>query len=476
MLSFIDAVNILNNLPEELVSITFNYLNGLDMVNFINGNKNNYISSLNINSDELNVWNLMKESENKLFEWCNILVCADIKSGYYKTKYEEFQRNPYKPYTHTTTFVLPTNKEKKYNRKLYIGLFLNAGVDIILAYKYSKLSIDKINSIFEIMKAMPETFNVQTLYSIINFDNELDTKENYINYAIKYNKILNLVKETKEYKMLDSFVKETKEYKILNLQHFMNAVMCFPDAAYERLISLLELNISFESAYTLSTPSRKFTDALIDKFKQLNEEFQIKDDFLVCHLRNNKIINSIRTLKTKNISSNCICDLINSVNKDLLEDLIKNNYIYEFGRHTWFKINSIYINHNDIYPDILTKFTIKQKNNLRMKELMEDGGYDELLLNYIKENVDKVYLFSFYNYNSTLPPVPGGAYFNYNSLITTVQYFQVYIELTDFQLNTFLSLIKQHLPFEKALSETYQIVEYEYGALNPFAKIKGTFN
>jgi hypothetical protein len=91
-----------------------------------------------------------------------------------------------------------------------------------------------------------------------------------------------------------------------------------------------------------------------------------------------------------------------------------------------------------------------------MKELMEDGGYNELLLNCIKENVDKVYIYSSY---STWPPLPGTP-FNYNSVITTVQYFQVYIELTEFQLNTFLTFIKQKMPFEQALSETYQVVEY----------------
>jgi hypothetical protein len=115
MLSFNDAVNILDKIPPELVSITFNYLNGLDMVNFINGNKDDYISSLNINSDELNVWNLMNDTENKLFEWCNILFRANITNGYYKTTYEEYRRSPYNPHPYTIAFSFSTNKEKKYS-------------------------------------------------------------------------------------------------------------------------------------------------------------------------------------------------------------------------------------------------------------------------------------------------------------------------------------------------------------------------
>ena len=66
MSSSTNAVNIFDRIPPELVSITFNYLNGLDIIHFINRKKEEYVSSLNITEDELNVWNLMNNSDNKI--------------------------------------------------------------------------------------------------------------------------------------------------------------------------------------------------------------------------------------------------------------------------------------------------------------------------------------------------------------------------------------------------------------------------
>jgi hypothetical protein len=423
MLSFNDAVNILNKMPPELVSIIFNYLDGIDMVNFINDNKDAYINELNITKDELNVWNSMNYSENKLFEWCKILFRANVNCWYYKMQFDNRQIKSY----YNSPFSLPTNKEKKYNRKLYIGLFLNAGLNIERSYYYSNLSVNKITIIFKIMKDMPDQFTIPTLFVAINFNKELEPNENYINYAIKIKQIRSSCKEN-----------------YINPEHLKKTVVNFPDAAYERLISLLDYNLSFETALILSTPSRKFTDALIDKFKELKEELQIKDDLLIRNLRNNKIINNIRILKNKNISLNCIEHLINDINKLLLEDLIKNNYIYEFDYHTWNKINHIYNNNNEIYPDIFIKFTLKQQNNLRMKQLMEDEGYNDLLEKCINENINFMY----------------GIIYTTNNTILVEQYFYAYTELSERQFKYFMAKMSNGANYEETLANSYQIIDY----------------
>ena len=404
MLSVADAVNILNKLPPELVLTIFRNLNGLDMVHFINHNKEAYVNSLNITKDELNLWNLLEDSKNKLFKWCKILACADLNKKIYRNIYEDE------------------------NHYLYYELFLNVGLSIELALKYSYLPVDKINIIFKIMKEMPGRFDIQTLYSAVSIKKELETIENYIKYAIKIDKIRNF-----------------SQNDFINYEHFKKVICHFPDSAYERLNSLREFNITFETAFILSNPTRNFSDALVEKFKQLNEEFQIRDNVLVRYLRDNKSINHIRILKTKNISSNGIISILCYTDKKSLEYLIKNNHIYELEHLTWLKIRELYNNHNAIYKEIFTKFTLKQQNNLRMKELMEDGGYNELLVSYIKENVDKIDLYS--SVHQTLS-------------ITPTQYFKIYTELTDFQMSVFYEYIKNNLTFEQALRETYQVIEY----------------
>ena len=433
MLSFDNAVNILNKLPVELVSLTFNYLDGLDMVNFINDNKEAYIYDLNITKNELNIWTLIKNSKssldanNKIAEWCKILFRANVNCLYYKQEYYKFQSKYYKK-----NFMLPTDTDKKYNKKLYIGLFLYFGVNIEKAYEYSSLSSDKIEMIFNIMAEMPEQFNIKILNTVINFSKELESKEKYINYAVKIKKIYSIIKE---------------DYMYIKREHLKKVVLNFSDESYQRLISLLESNISFAAAFVLSNSLRKFTDALINKFKQLNEEFSgefnIPDDILVIYLQDDKAISNIRLFKSKNISPNGTIDLL-SLNKDLLDYIIKNNIIYDLDYFTWAKLKPIFYNYLDIFQQIFTKFTYNQKYNIRMKELMADGGYDKLMLTYIKENIDKIHL-----YCTTL-----------NTLITPSQYFQVYTELTDFQMNTFYGFIKLNLTFAQALSNTYQTVEY----------------
>jgi hypothetical protein len=430
MLSFNGIVNIINNLPQELVLLVFNYLNGIDMVNFINNNKEDYIYTLNINKDELNIWNFMKNSKNKLFEWCKILYYADIYNNYYKSKYEETAR------VYKNVFTLQSNKKKRYSRKLYIGLFMNEGLHLDKAYIYSDLHVDKISMMFNIMIKMPNQFNIEILYDAININKDLNSFEDYVNYAIKIKEIRNLSSQF-----------------ILSI-HLNNVISNFPDKYYQRFISLLSSNVAIRFAYKLSNPSRNFTDELINKFFELKNEFNNSDNFnimeelLVRYLRNNKAIKIIRQLASKNISYNGIYNILN-LDKDFLDFIIKNDYTFDFDGSTWYRAEYIFNNHNIIIQDIFNKFTIKQQNTLRINELRGEDTY-ELIKNFIKENINKVYM----NTNMSINLNPNLI------TITPLQYFQVYTELTDFQIKIFEGFIKKNLNFEQALNNTYQILEY----------------
>ncbi len=433
MLSINHVINILNELPQELVSLIFTYLSGIDMINFVNKNEVYIpIKSLNIKEDELNVWNLMKKSDNKLFEWCKILYHADIKNSYYKLKYREKFQNENLLMNWKTQFAFSSNKEQKYIRKLYIGLFLNAGLDIKNSYHYSDLPIDKINLIFNIMKKMQDQLKIEMVCEALNIIKEIQTIDNYVNYAIRINQIHHLLKE--DY-ITNKFLRK--------------AIMSFPDEYYQRFISLLEINVKLEPAFNLSNPTRKFTEELIEKFKQLKEELNIiYDDLLVSNLRNNKIIEKMRYFKSKNISPRNFDNLLNWMDKDFLDYMIKNNKMYNYGSTSWCRLEGLYKNNYDLFQEIFNKFTIKQQNNLRIKKLMEDDGYDELYVKYIDENLEKIYI------PSLIDPV-------FSSISTTYsQLFQVYTELTEFQMNTFIGFLKMNFTFEQALYNTYQVVEY----------------
>jgi hypothetical protein len=437
MLSIDHVINILNNLPQELVSLVFNHLSGIDMVNFVNKNEL-YIpfNELNIKEAELNVWNLMKNSKdnfnNKLFEWCKILHNANISSSYYKLKYEEKFKNDNLFMNWKTKFAFSSNKEHKYSRKLYIGLFLNTGLDIKNAYHYSDLPIDKINMIFNIMKELPDQLKIEIVFEAINITKEMETIDTHVNYAIRINKIYHLLKD--DY-ITNKFLRK--------------AIMSFPDEYYQRFVSLLEINVELEASFNLSNPTRKFTDELIDKFKQLKEELNVSDDLLVSNLRNNNVIEKIRYFKSKNITSSRNIDyLLNRRDKDFLNYMIKNNKMYNFDITSWSRLGGIYENNYDLFQEIFTKFTIKQQNNLRIKKLMEDDGYDELYVKYIDENLEKIYIPSCIDSILCSPS------------ITMSQFFQVYTELTEFQMKKFIEFLKINLTFDEALQNTYQIVEY----------------
>ncbi len=427
MLSYDDAINILKNLPLELVSHTFKYMQGIDMVhfrtdNFISGNDENYlIKSLDLIPDELNVWNYMKNSENKISNWCKILYYADINNMYYKKEYDK----PNMQFL-GAVFALPSNKEKRYIKKLYIGLYLNAGLDIYKAYQYLDIDIDKMCIMFDILKKNTH-FNVEILYRAFKINKHIESNENYINYATKIKEIYDLTIPSNNY---------------IHYDYLYNIINKFPLKAYQRFISLLQLNFRFTASYNLSNPTRNFSDDLIDKFKKLKAELDVNDDLLVSYIRNNNAIKNIRLFKSKNISSIGIENLLN-LDKDFLDYIMKNNLIYDLDHNSWAKLKCIYINSNDLIKELFVKFTIKQQNNLRIKELSGDNSND-LLICYIKANIDFLYKF-IYNYP--------------NTHIKLYQFFQVYTELSSFQYNNFKEYIRYN-NFEQALLLTYQVVEY----------------
>ena len=285
------------------------------------------------------------------------------------------------------------------------------------------------------MKELPGQFEFKALYKVIIFNKELEPIENYITYATKITEFYN-----------------TNTTKEINIIHLQKVITIFPDVLYKRFISLLEHNIDPDAAFILSTPSRKFTDDLIDKFKQLKEELNMQnkydDRILVRHFRNDKALAYIRQYISKNMSSFGLY-LINNLNKEIIDYIIKNNIICDLNYETWEKIKELYYEHIDIFKEIFTKFTVKQTYNLRIKKFLEDGGYDELLNNYIKENVETInlYCYSLKGLNDL------------HIEITPSQYFKIYTELNDIQMRTFYGFIKLNFTFEQALSNTYQVIE-----------------
>jgi hypothetical protein len=283
--------------------------------------------------------------------------------------------------------------------------------------------------IFNIMKKHPDLFKIEIVCEAMNITKQMETIDTYINFSIRINKIYHLLKE--DY-ITNKFLRK--------------AIISFPYEYYQRFISLLEINVELEASFNLSNPARKFTDELIDKFKQLKEELNVCDDLLVSNLRNNNVIEKMRYFKSKNItSSRTFDDLLNRIDKDFLDYMIKNNKMYNLSGTSWLRLEAIYKNNYDLFQEIFTKFTIKQQNNLRIKKLMEDDGYDELYVKYIDENLEKIYIPSCIDSILTS--------------ITRIQLFQVYTELTEFQMKTFIGFLKMNLTFDEALNNTYQVVE-----------------
>jgi hypothetical protein len=122
-----------------------------------------------------------------------------------------------------------------------------------------------------------------------------------------------------------------------------------------------------------------FFETLVQKFIELNQEFGYKyDDIIAPNLRNDKMINYIRLFKNNGFTYYLIVELIGA-KRVILDYLVQNNYyLYKFHFRILDALDGLYNNSKEVFKEIFTKFTIKQQNNLRMKQLMGDEGYEEL--------------------------------------------------------------------------------------------------
>ncbi len=425
MQSIENAISILNNLPQELLSLVFNYLKGLDMVNFIDKTDIPInIESLNITNEELIIWELL-ENENKLFKWCKILYDAS-DNKYYKTMYKTEHRYDLK---------LPTGKENKYIFKLKMGLFVNASLNYINSSEYSKLDFDSIGFIFNTLKNHTNKYSIYVLKEAIEINKN---NNDYINYIKTANRI-------KEIRSLIKCFTNKADFKIV--------VSILPDSNYKRLIYLMENGSSLSSAYYL-TKNNKYSDELIQKFLQLKQELEYDnkmDDIISSNLKNDKFINYLRIFKNKNFSFDLIRTLL-AMKREIIDYLFQNNIIYKFNlnnlhKFIWpihFSLENIYDKSKELFKEIFNKFTIKQQNNLHMKQLMEDNGYNDLLEKYVSENIRFVNNYIKNPYNT----------------ISEEQYFNAYIELTEEQFKYFKEQINNGSNYEEALANAYQIVYY----------------
>ncbi len=415
MLSFDNVINILNNLPNELVSLVFNYLNGIDMVNFINKTDIPInINSLNVTNEELIIWDLL-ENDNKLYKWCKILYHAN-DTKYYKTMYKA---------EHQYDLKLPTGQENKYIFKLKMGLFVNAGTTYLNSSEYSKLDFDNINFIFNTLKNHPNEYSIHVLKNAIEINKY---NNNYINYI----KTADRIKEIRKYN------------KYTEVSTFKITVSMLPDSNYKRLIYLMDNNASFSAAFKLSKENNKYSDELIQKFIQLNQELgNMFDDQIASNLKNDKFINYIRILKNSGFD----VDLISSIlymKRELLDYLFQNNLLYKLHGIVPYLLQNVYDSSKEVFKEIFTKFTIKQQNNLHMKQLMEDDGYNDLLEKYINQNINFMYNYIKYPYNN----------------MSIEQYFNAYTELSETQFKFLVEQIKNGSNYEEALGNSYQIVDY----------------
>ena len=394
-----EAIDILKKLPLELCFETFKYLDGLDLVNFINHPdiiNNDIIKSTNIIPEVVDIWNLIN-NQDKLLELCKILYYADINNKYYK--------DTCKIHCHKN-FTLQGDYNEKYITKLKMGLFLNVGLDIYTSRNYSKLTFDKIKLMFQINKDYPNEFTFEILYYVCDTDD-------FLNCAYKFKEL---------------FKYSINVYDAIN--RIKNIVFKFPHSYYERFISLVNDGIKFEFAYALSTPSRKFTDALIDKFNKLRKELNINHEIIINNLRNNTVINQIKIFINNGINN--VGNII-SLDKNLISYLINNNLFYNFDYMVWQRIQYLFRHNNDLFPDIFTKFTIKQQYQMRIKELMEDGDLIHTINTYQIININHIHSIDINN-------------------MSKAEYFKkIYTELTEEQQNMCATYIQMGFNLESAL-------------------------
>jgi hypothetical protein len=416
MISFDNAINILKEMPYELVEHTVGYLSSIDMVNFINKTDIPInINLINSSKEELIIYNLL-EDDNKLFKWCKILYNADC-SKYYKTKYKEEVNCDLK---------LPTGVDNKYIFKLKMGLFLNIGKDYRDSSQYSKLDFDKISIIYKTFKDYPNEFEMWYLLYIIKI---LKDDYNYDTY-IKTAKRLATIRSMGKYCLKSDF----------------KTLSALPDENYQRIIHIINGGLSFQLALRFSKNIKKYSDELIEKFIQLKQELGYDDNIIIANLKNDKMINNLKLFKNKGflrVSINYLVDL----GLPMIDYIVNNNYLNKLKNNTFVELYYLNVRNNDLIKQLFNKFTIKQQNNLRIKQLMGHEDYDKLLISYIEVNINNVYNCLYKQYTN-----------NYS--ISVEQYFNAYTELTEIQFKTFMEKIAIGTNYDTALAEAYQIIEY----------------
>jgi F0F1-type ATP synthase delta subunit len=86
----------------------------------------------------------------------------------------------------------------------------------------------------------------------------------------------------------------------------------------------------------------------------------------------------IVSINNKELSIQVIINMM-LINNNLLDYLITNNKFYDFEYNIWKKIEYLYSAYNDVFLEIFDKFTIKQQQQIRVKELMEDDSLHETI-------------------------------------------------------------------------------------------------
>jgi hypothetical protein len=142
------------------------------------------------------------------------------------------------------------------------------------------------------------------------------------------------------------------------------------------------------------------------------------------------MLDKLEYLHNKGLSVQIITNMM-LINNNLLDYLITNNKFYDFEYDIWKKIEYLYKDYNDVFLEIFDKFTIKQQQQIRVKELMEDDNLQETIKYFQIHNIC---------YISRL----------FSPAITKYQHFKAYTELTESQFNIFNTCIFNGLNFEQS--------------------------
>jgi len=307
-----------------------------------------------------------------------------------------------------------------------MGLFLNIGKDYRDSSQYSKLDFDKISIIYKTFKDYPNEFEMWYLLYIIKI---LKDDYNYDTY-IKTAKRLATIRSMGKYCLKSDF----------------KTLSALPDENYQRIIHIINGGLSFQLALRFSKNIKKYSDELIEKFIQLKQELGYDDNIIIANLKNDKMINNLKLFKNKGflrVSINYLVDL----GLPMIDYIVNNNYLNKLKNNTFVELYYLNVRNNDLIKQLFNKFTIKQQNNLRIKQLMGHEDYDKLLISYIEVNINNVYNCLYKQYTN-----------NYS--ISVEQYFNAYTELTEIQFKTFMEKIAIGTNYDTALAEAYQIIEY----------------